>query len=251
VNNPDIPHGRISVCFAPDEEIGLSTQHFDMNRFGADYAYTLDGGEIGAIEYENFNASIATITINGKGYHPGYAKNKMLNAILVAWDFIGKLPTDEFPEKSSGHQGYIYVDNISGNVEKATIEILLRDFEKDGIERKKTLITNLLKEIEIVYNTEIDINIRDQYFNMKDKIQPVIFIVDIAKRAMHELGINSVISPIRGGTDGSMLSHKGMPTPNLFVGYHNSHGRYEYIPLESMEKSVEVIVKLAELFTTI
>jgi len=251
INHPDIPHGRISVCFAPDEEIGLSTEHFDINRFEADYAYTLDGGEIGAIEYENFNAAIAYITINGKGYHPGYAKNKMLNAIIVAWDFIGKLPFSDFPEKSSGHEGYIFVDNISGDVEKATIEILIRDFDKTEIEKKKLLISDLVKDMEIKYSADIDIVIRDQYFNMKDKIQPVIFIVDLAKRAMHDVGVNSVTSPIRGGTDGSMLSHKGMPTPNLFVGYQNSHGRYEYIPLESMEKAVEVIVKLAELFTTL
>ncbi|WP_158728540.1 MULTISPECIES: peptidase T [unclassified Flavobacterium] len=254
INNPDIKHGKIRVGFTPDEEIGRGAHHFDVEKFGAAWAYTMDGSQVGELEYENFNAAGAKITFKGKSVHPGYAKGKMINSMLIANDFINQLPSDETPEQTKGYEGFFHVHHLSGNIEETVLELIIRDHNKKKFEKRKELIEKITAKINKKYAKQFgeDIvitEIKDQYYNMKEKVLPVKYIVDIAEQAMRELNIKPLIKPIRGGTDGSQLSYKGLPCPNIFAGGHNFHGKYEYVPVESMQKAVDVIVKIAELTT--
>ncbi len=247
IQHPEIRHGRIAVCFTPDEEIGEGVEHFDLKRFGAKFAYTLDGGEIGEISCENFNAARALLTFKGRNFHPGYAKGKMVNSIKVANEFVASLPPKDSPECTSGYEGFFHVYSIRGTVEETVLEILIRDFDKERFGWRKSVIENGVREFSRKYDLPVTLDMRDQYFNMKEQLESVRFIVDIAKQAMSELGIKPLIVPIRGGTNGSRLSFMNLPTPNLSNGGHNSHGRYEYIPVGSMRKLVELIVRISEL----
>lgn len=251
VLHPEIKHGRIRICFTPDEEIGRGAHKFDVKKFGAEWAYTMDGSQIGELEYENFNAASAVVTIKGKSVHPGYAKGKMINSLLIANKFIDSLPVYEVPEKTENREGFFHLTSFKGDVTSSKLQFIIRDHDKElFFERKKTLedITNKLNK---VYSDDIvSLEIKDQYFNMKDKIKPMMHIVDIAEKAMQECKIKPIIKPIRGGTDGAQLSYMGLPCPNIFAGGHNFHGPYEYVPLESMEKATEVIIKIAEVTAT-
>ncbi|WP_417368507.1 peptidase T [Flavobacterium beibuense] len=252
IKNPEIKHGKIRVGFTPDEEIGRGAHKFDVEKFGADWAYTMDGSQIGELEYENFNAAGAKITFKGKSVHPGYAKGKMINSMLLANKFISQLPEGEVPEQTTGYEGFFHVTGLNGSIEETTVQLIIRDHDRDKFEARKELIHKIVADINAQYAVQFgeDIAIavvKDQYFNMKEKVEPVMHIVDIAEKAMNELGITPLIKPIRGGTDGSQLSYMGLPCPNIFAGGHNFHGKYEYVPVESMQKAVEVIVKIAEL----
>jgi tripeptide aminopeptidase len=252
IKNPEIKHGKIRIGFTPDEEIGRGAHHFDVEKFGAEWAYTMDGSQIGELEYENFNAAAAKITIKGKSVHPGYAKGKMINSMLIANTFINKLPQEEIPEKTKGYEGFFHVHHIKGSIEETVLELIIRDHNKKKFEKRKELIEKITKKINKKFEKQFGENIvvteiNDQYYNMKEKVLPVKHIVDIAEKAMKEIGIKPLIKPIRGGTDGSQLSYKGLPCPNIFAGGHNFHGKYEYVPVESMQKAIEVIVKIAEL----
>jgi tripeptide aminopeptidase len=248
INNPQIPHGKIRVGFTPDEEIGRGAHKFEVEKFGAEWAYTMDGSQVGELEYENFNAAEAIIIVKGKSVHPGYAKDKMVNSIYIAQDFITSLPRLETPEHTEGRQGFFHLSDIKGDVERTTLKYIIRDHDKDHFEARKEVLEKLAAEINSQFEKEvISIEIKDQYFNMREKVEPVMHIVDIAEEAMMEVGVEPLIKPIRGGTDGSQLSYMGLPCPNIFAGGHNFHGRYEYIPVESMQKAVAVIVKIAEL----
>jgi len=247
LKHPEIKHGKIRVGFTPDEEIGRGAHHFDVAAFGADWAYTMDGSQIGELEYENFNAAGAKVTITGKSVHPGYAKDKMVNAILIANDFISKLPGNEVPQKTTGIEGFFHVHHIKGEIELAEIELIIRDHDLKKFQQRKELLQHITEKLNAEYGDFIKLDIKDQYFNMREKIEPVMHIVDIAKEAMESLNITPIIKPIRGGTDGSQLSYMGLPCPNIFAGGHNFHGKYEYVPLESMLKAVDVIVKICEL----
>ncbi len=247
INHPEIKHGKIRVGFTPDEEIGRGAHKFDVKKFGAEWAYTMDGSQIGELEYENFNAAGAKITIEGKSVHPGYAKGKMVNAIGIAQEIMAKLPAKEVPEHTSDKEGFYHIHAIKGEIESAMIELIIRDHDKNSFENRKKTLESIIFKLNEKYNNCIQLTIKDQYFNMKEKVMPVFHIVEIAKEAMEDLGIKPIIKPIRGGTDGSQLSYMGLPCPNIFAGGHNFHGKYEYIPLESMQKAVEVIVKICEL----
>lgn len=252
IQNPEIPHGTIKVCFTPDEEIGRGAHLFDVEKFGADWAYTMDGSQIGELEYENFNAAGAKITFKGKSVHPGYAKGKMINSMLLANQFIAKLPKKEVPEKTKGYEGFFHVTDIQGSIEETIISVIIRDHSAKKFKKRKELLHEMTADFNQKYAKKFgeDIvitEIKDQYFNMKEKVVPVFHIVKIAEKAMKELGIKPIIKPIRGGTDGCQLSYKGLPCPNIFAGGHNFHGKYEYVPVESMVKATEVIVKIAEL----
>ncbi len=252
IKNPEIKHGKIRVGFTPDEEIGRGAHHFDVEKFGCDWAYTMDGSQVGELEYENFNAAGAKITFKGKSVHPGYAKGKMINSMLIANDFINELPKDEIPQKTKGYEGFFHVHHLTGSIEETVLELIIRDHSKKKFTKRKELIAKITKKINKKFAKQFgeDIvisEIKDQYYNMKEKVLPVKHIVDIAENAMRQLGIKPIIKPIRGGTDGCQLSYKGLPCPNIFAGGHNFHGRYEYVPVESMQKAVEVIVKIAEL----
>lgn len=252
INNPEIRHGKIRIGFTPDEEIGRGAHHFDVDKFGAEWAYTMDGSQVGELEYENFNAAGAKITFKGKSVHPGYAKGKMINSMLIANDFINELPSGETPEETKGYEGFFHVHHITGSIEETVLELIIRDHNKKKFEKRKELIEKIVRKINKKFAKQFgeDIvitEIKDQYYNMKEKVLPVKHIVDIAEKAMKEIGIKPLIKPIRGGTDGSQLSYKGLPCPNIFAGGHNFHGKYEYVPAESMQKAVEVIVKIAEL----
>lgn len=245
--NPEIKHGKIRVGFTPDEEIGRGAHKFDVAKFGAQWAYTLDGSQIGELEYENFNAAGAVVTIKGKSVHPGYAKGKLVNSIFIAQDFINSLPPLERPEHTSEREGFFHLHGIEGDVEETRLELIVRDHDKEHFEARKEFLQNLTEELNTQYQREvITIEIKDQYFNMREKIEPVMHIVEIAKIAMEEVGVEPIIKPIRGGTDGSQLSFMGLPCPNIFAGGHNFHGRFEYVPVESMMKAVEVIVQIAQ-----
>ena len=247
IQNPDIKHGKIKIAFTPDEEIGKGVDYFDVKKFGADYAYTLDGGPIGELEYENFNAAGATIKIQGRNIHPGYAKGKMINAILVASELNNMLPIDQRPELTQGYEGFFHIVKFTGTVENAEIQYIIRDHDKEKFEYKKTLIQDVVEFINKSYKQEVAIlELKDQYYNMREKVEPVFHIVEQAKQAMLDLGITPDIKPIRGGTDGARLSYMGLPCPNLFTGGHNYHGKHEFIPLESMENAVQVILKIIE-----
>ncbi len=252
VKNPQIKHGTLKVGFTPDEEIGRGAHKFDVEKFGADWAYTMDGSQIGELEYENFNAAGAKITIKGKSVHPGSAKNKMINSILIANKFIKKLPKDEVPEKTRGYEGFFHVNHLKGSIEETVLELIIRDHSSSKFKKRKDLIEKITKKLNKKYAKQfggdiVTAEIKDQYYNMKDKIKPVMYIVDIAEEAMIELGIKPLIKAIRGGTDGCQLSYMGLPCPNIFAGGHNFHGKYEYVPVESMQKATEVIVKIAEI----
>lgn len=250
INHPEIKHGTIKVGFTPDEEIGRGAHYFDVEKFGADWAYTMDGSQIGELEYENFNAASAKISVAGKSVHPGYAKNKMVNALLIANKIISMLPEAEVPEKTSGREGFFHVHHVQGEIEHAEIQLIIRDHSKSRFEKRKQLLQDIVSQLNAVHKDAIALEIKDQYFNMKEKIEPVFHIVEIAKEAMESVGITPIIKPIRGGTDGSQLSFMGLPCPNIFAGGHNFHGKYEYVPVESMEKAVAVIVKICELTAT-
>jgi len=248
INNPQIKHGTIKVGFTPDEEIGRGAHKFDVEKFGADWAYTIDGSQIGELEYENFNAAGAKVTVKGKIVHPGYAKGKMVNSMYIATEFINSLPRMETPEHTEGYQGFFHLHNMDGKVEETVLQYIIRDHDMVHFEARKEVMQNLTNAINEQYEREvITVEIKDQYFNMKEKVVPVMHIVDIAEDAMKALGIEPLIKPIRGGTDGSQLSFMGLPCPNIFAGGHNFHGRYEYVPVESMIKATEVICKIAEL----
>ena len=248
VDNPQIKHGKIRICFTPDEEIGRGAHKFDVAKFGAEWAYTMDGSQIGELEYENFNAAQAIVTVEGKSVHPGYAKDKMVNSIYIAQDFINSLPRLETPEHTEGRQGFFHLSDIKGDVEQTRLEYIIRDHDKEHFEARKQMMQDLVNEICSQYGREIiKIEIKDSYSNMREKIEPVMHIIDLAEKAMEEVNVKPIIKPIRGGTDGAQLSYMGLPCPNIFAGGHNFHGKYEYVPVESMQKATEVIVKLAEL----
>ena len=248
IQHPEIKHGPIKVGFTPDEEIGRGAHKFDIKKFGADWAYTMDGSQIGELEYENFNAAAALIKVNGKIVHPGYAKGKMINSIYYASKFIDALPKNETPEQTEGYEGFYHLHSVIGKVENTELNYIVRDHNRTKFEARKQYLVDLVKSLnkqigDIIYEIEI----KDQYYNMKEKVVPVMHIVDIAEEAMRELNIKPLIKPIRGGTDGSQLSFMGLPCPNIFAGGHNFHGRYEYVPLESILSATEVICKIAEI----
>ena len=248
IEHPEIKHGEIRIGFTPDEEIGLGAHKFDVDKFSAEWAYTMDGSQVGELEYENFNAAGAVVTIHGKIVHPGYAKGKMVNSMLIANEFISALPKNEIPQETEGYEGFFHLTDIKGSVEKTTLEYIIRDHDMELYEKRKLQMLAAAKGINDKVGSEaIEVTIKDQYFNMREKVEPVMHIVDVAEQAMKDLGIKPLIKAIRGGTDGSQLSYKGLPCPNIFAGGHNFHGRYEYVPVESMIKATEVIVKIAEL----
>mgnify|MGYP001951806856 FL=1 len=250
ISNPEIKHGKIRVGFTPDEEIGRGAHKFDVKQFGADWAYTMDGSQVGELEYENFNAAGAKVIVKGKSVHPGYAKNKMVNAVSIANDFMSILPPEETPQHTSGREGFFHIHSMKGEIEHAEFELIIRDHNADQFERRKTLLKDIVIKLNSTYGDCITMDLKDQYFNMREKVEPVFHIVETAKEAMESLGIEPIIKPIRGGTDGSQLSFMGLPCPNIFAGGHNFHGKYEYVPVESMQKAVEVIVKICELVGT-
>ncbi|MGL5351918.1 MAG: peptidase T [Clostridium sp.] len=250
-SNPEIEHGTIKIGFTPDEEIGEGADHFDVKEFGADFAYTLDGGRIGELEYENFNAAGVKVEINGVNVHPGYAKNKMINSIMVGHEFVNMLPVDEVPEKTAKYEGFSHLSDISGTVEKTNLDFIIRDFFEDTYEKRKSQFKDIEKALNEKYGAGVvKVEIKDQYRNMKEKIEPVMHIVDVAKKAMEDAGVIPTIKPIRGGTDGARLSYMGLPTPNIFAGGENFHGKYEYIPVESMEKAVDVILNIVKIYAS-
>ncbi len=247
IKNPEIKHGTIKVAFTPDEEIGKGVDYFDVKKFGTDYAYTVDGGPIGELEYENFNAASATVKIQGRNIHPGYAKGKMINSILVATELNEMLPVGQRPELTTGYEGFFHIVKFNGTVENSEIKYIIRDHDKTKFEYKKILIQDVVNLVNKEYNQEVaKLETKDQYYNMREKVEPVIHIVEQAKQAMIEVGVKPDVKPIRGGTDGARLSYLGLPCPNIFTGGHNYHGKYEFIPLESMEKAVQVILKIIE-----
>ncbi|MBI6871210.1 peptidase T [Clostridium aciditolerans] len=249
IQHPEIKHGDIRVGFTPDEEIGCGADHFDVAKFNADLAYTVDGGAIGELEYENFNAASAKVTVRGVNYHPGYSKNKMINSALVANEFISMLPANETPSTTEGYEGFYHLLSFNGGVEETIFSYIIRDFDAQKFEKRKTLMQDITNKLNEKYGDGCVVTeIKEQYRNMREQIEPVKYVVDIAFQAMEEVGVKPIVRPIRGGTDGARLSFMGLPTPNLFTGAHNWHGRFEYMPIQSMEKSVEVIVKIAELY---
>ena len=248
INHPELKHGTIKVGFTPDEEIGRGAHKFDVKKFGADWAYTMDGSQVGELEYENFNAAGALVTVKGKIVHPGYAKGKMINSMYIATQFINSLPKMETPEHTEGREGFFHLHTINGAVEETKLQYIIRDHDLSHFEARKNVINKLAAELNLQYGREvISVEIKDQYFNMREKIEPVMHIVKIAEEAMIQANIKPLIKPIRGGTDGSQLSYMGLPCPNIFAGGHNFHGRYEYVPVESMQKAIEVIVNIAQL----
>jgi tripeptide aminopeptidase len=247
IQHPEIKHGTIRICFTPDEEVGKGAHKFDVEKFGAEWAYTMDGSQIGELEYENFNAAGAKVTVNGKIVHPGYAKGKMINSMTIASDFISRLPAAEVPEQTEGYEGFFHLYQLDGKVEKTTLQYIIRDHDKELFEQRKQFIQSVADTMNKELGSDlIEIDIKDQYYNMKEKVVPVMHIVDIAEEVMKDLGITPLIKPIRGGTDGSQLSYMGLPCPNIFAGGHNFHGRYEYVPVESIIKATEVIVGIAQ-----
>lgn len=249
IQHPEIKHGKIRVAFTPDEEIGRGPHKFDVEAFNAKFAYTIDGGPLGELEYESFNAASAKVTFKGKNVHPGTAKGKMVNSAKIAMEFNSKLPAEEAPEHTEGYEGFFHLSSINGDVEETTLHYIIRDFDGDSFQARKDLMQKITNELRLTYGeTRIELEMSDQYYNMKDKIEPVKEIVDIAYEAMENLGIKPIVKPIRGGTDGSQLSYMGLPTPNIFTGGENFHGRFEYISVDNMVKSVETIVEIAKLF---
>jgi tripeptide aminopeptidase len=247
--HPQIKHGKICIGFTPDEEVGRGADLFDVKKFGADFAYTMDGGTIGELEYENFNAAGAKICIHGRNVHPGSAKGKMIHSTLIANEFVSALPSDETPATTEGYEGFYHLTSLNGEVEEAKLQYIIRDFNRENFENRKIFMLGIADKLNKKYGDgTVEIEIKDQYFNMKEKIEPVKHVVDIAFRAMTEVGITPIMVPIRGGTDGARLSFMGLPTPNIFTGGQNFHGKYEFIPTFAMEKAVEVILKIVELY---
>lgn len=249
IENPEVKHGDIKIAFTPDEEVGRGTETFDVEKFNADFAYTIDGGEIGGLEYETFNAAKAKLTIKGKNVHPGTAKNTMVNSLRLGFEFNSLLPSNEKPEYTEGYEGFYHLLETEGNVEETVMKYIIRDHDMEKFQEKKDLFTKTVDYLNYKYDNRITLDMEDQYNNMSEKIKPVFHIVETAKKAMEDLGIEPKISPVRGGTDGARLSYMGLPTPNVFTGGHNFHGKYEYIPLESMGKAVLVIRKIVELYS--
>lgn len=250
IQHPEIKHGKIRICFTPDEEVGKGAHKFDVNKFDAEWAYTMDGSQIGELEFENFNAASAVVTIIGKIVHPGYAKGKMINSMHIANEFIASLPSEEVPEKTTDYEGFFHLHDMNGNVEKTVLEYIIRDHDLDLFEKRKYLMQKIAFDFnERLEQDLIEVEIKNQYFNMKEKIVPVKHIVDLVEEVMTDIGITPIIKPIRGGTDGSQLSFKGLPCPNIFAGGHNFHGRFEYVPVESMVKATEVIVGIVKKVT--
>lgn len=251
IQHPEIKHGKIRICFTPDEEVGKGAHLLDVEKFGAEWAYTMDGSQIGELEYENFNAAAATITINGKIVHPGYAKNKMINSMTIASDFINRLPKNEVPERTEGYEGFFHLHAMQGKVEQTTLQYIVRDHDRALFEKRKLHLQKITDEMNATLGAgTVQVTIKDQYYNMKEKVVPVMHIVQIAEEVMKDLGITPLIKPIRGGTDGSQLSYMGLPCPNIFAGGHHFHGRYEYIPVASMIKATEVIIGIAQKVAT-
>ena len=246
--HPEIEHGKIRIGFNPDEEIGLGAHKFDVKLFGCDWAYTMDGGEVGELEYENFNAASARITINGRNVHPGYAKGKMLNSMRVAAEFIGMLPKNEVPECTEGYEGFYHLVGMKGGVEETTLTYIIRDHSADIFNKRKDMMQACVQELNRKYGDgTASVELTTQYANMREVIEPMMYVIDIACQAMREVGVGPRIKPIRGGTDGAQLSFKGLPCPNIFAGGVNFHSRYEFVPVQSMEKAMMTIVKIAEL----
>lgn len=249
IQHPEIKHGKIRVAFTPDEEIGRGPHKFDVDAFGASYAYTIDGGPLGELQYESFNAAGAKVSIKGNNVHPGTAKDKMVSAAKIGMLFHNKLPSDESPEYTEGYEGFFHLTKFVGEVEEAELQYIIRDFDKEKFNNRKALFEKIANDLKAVYGeNSITLSIQDQYYNMREKIEPVKHIVDIAHEAMENRSVTPVIEPIRGGTDGSQLSYKGLPTPNIFTGGENFHGKYEFISVENMVKATEVIVEIARLF---
>ncbi len=250
IAHPEIKHGKIRVGFTPDEEIGQGADHFDVEKFGAEWAYTMDGGEIGELEFENFNAASAKVTFKGVNVHPGYARHKMLNSMRVAHQFASMIPRHETPEHTENYEGFFHLTNMEGTVEKASLSYIIRDHDRDRFERRKKEFAHLVNKINAEFgDNTATLELRDQYYNMREKIEPVMHIIDLAFNAMNDVGVTPKVKPIRGGTDGSRLSYMGLPCPNIFAGGHNFHGRFEFVPIQSMEKAMQVIVKIAESVT--
>ena len=247
MDHPEIPHGDIRIAFNPDEEIGKGAHKFDVEAFGADFAFTMDGGEIGEVEYENFNAASARVTFRGRNVHPGYAKHKMVNSMRIANQFMIMLPRWETPEHTEGYEGFYHLVGMEGTVEQTTLTYIIRDHDRDRFERRKKELEHLARKINKEFPDCCSIEIKDQYYNMREKIEPVMFIIDIVREAMLKAGVTPKVVPIRGGTDGAQLSFKGLPCPNIFAGGLNFHGRYEFVPVQSMEKATEVIVEIARI----
>jgi len=248
IAHPEIKHGKIRVGFTPDEEIGQGADHFNVQQFAAEWAYTMDGGEIGELEYENFNAAGAKVHFKGTNVHPGYAYHKMINSMRIAQQFIGMLPRHETPEHTEGYEGFYHLTNIEGNVEKTTVSYIIRDHDRVRFESRKKEFEHLVHKINAEFgNDTATIEMKDQYYNMREKIEPVMHIIDLAFEAMKQAGVTPDVKPIRGGTDGARLSFEGLPCPNIFAGGHNFHGRFEYVPVQSMEKAMRVIVKIVEI----
>lgn len=246
--HPEIKHGKIRIGFNPDEEIGLGAHKFDVEKFGCDWAYTMDGGEVGELEFENFNAASAKITFKGRNVHPGYAKNKMINSIRVANRFCAMLPAHETPEHTEGYEGFYHLISFNGDVEQTTVAYIIRDHDRARFESRKKKIERFVSEINAEYGEgTATLELRDQYYNMREKIEPLMHIIDTAFAAMEAVGVKPNVKPIRGGTDGAQLSFKGLPCPNIFAGGLNFHGRYEFAPIQNMEKAMNVIVKITEL----
>ena len=246
-NHPEIKHGKIRIAFNPDEEIGQGAHKFDVELFGADWAYTMDGGAIGELEFENFNAAVARITFTGRNVHPGYAKGKMINSIRVANQFAIMLPRWETPEHTQDYEGFYHLVGIEGSVEQTVMTYIIRDHDRDRFERRKKELEHLTRKINNEFPGVAAIEIKDQYYNMREKIEPLMHIIDLAKQAMENMGVTPKVQPIRGGTDGAQLSFKGLPCPNIFAGGLNFHGRFEFVPVPSMEKATEVIVEICRL----
>lgn len=252
INNPQIKHGTLKVGFTPDEEIGRGADFFDVEKFGCEWAYTMDGSQIGELEYENFNAAGVKLKFKGKSVHPGYAKGKMINSMLLATKYISKLPKDEVPERTKGYEGFFHVVHLDGSIEETNVQLIIRDHDRKKFEKRKKKVAKIAEKFNKKYAKQfgadiVEIEIKDQYYNMREKVEPVKHIVDLAEKAMKDLGIKPLIKPIRGGTDGSRLSFMGLPCPNIFAGGHNFHGKYEYVPVESMQKAIDVIIRIAEL----
>mgnify|MGYP001003492695 FL=1 len=247
IDHPEIEHGKIRIGFTPDEEIGRGADKFDVEKFGADWAYTMDGSEVGELEYENFNAASAKIEIQGRNVHPGYAKDKMINAMHIANELISLLPKEQRPEYTEGYEGFYHLISMNGSVEEANLSFIIRDHDREKYEDRKKILMSSVDLLNKQYDNRLKLTLKDQYYNMREKVEPVMHIVDYAYRAMQELGIEPKVKPIRGGTDGSKLSFMGLPCPNIFAGGMNFHGKYEFLPVPSLEKASKVIVKIAEL----
>ena len=248
IKNPDVKHGKVRIAFNPDEEIGLGAHHFDVEKFGCQFAYTMDGGEIGELEYENFNAAGAKVTFYGTNVHPGYAKNKMVNSMKIATKFMATVPANESPEYTDGYEGFYHLTGIGGDVEKTTVSYIIRDHDRKKFEERKAHLQMLVDKINSEFgDNTATLEVKDQYYNMKEKVEPVKYIVDIASEAIRQAGIEPKVKPIRGGTDGAQLSFKGLPCPNIFAGGHNFHGKYEFVPIQSMEKATEIVKNIIKI----